>query len=203
MTEESQEQRGALTPWDSNLMAWHESGHVVVSHYSPGQERICRVSIDPTDKAFGMMKTEKREHHNMTRQYLLGVVAVALAGRLSEEKFLHEVSSSCIHDLNKARDIAVRMVSAFGMGARTGLVSCCNQVDHSLYLLSEQQRECLYLDVRDLITEARDNASRILDEHGELVSNIAACISKKKTLEAVDIDALLGVRKPNVWQKGI
>lgn len=172
-------------------MSWHEAGHAVVSLFSSEQEKICRISIEPSDEAFGMMKTVTRKQHNVTRISLLGNVAVALAGRLAEEMFLNEITSSCIHDLNKARDIAIQMVSSFGMGARSGLLSCYNSKDQSFLLLSEQQRENLYLDVNELINEASDNAKRILNSHKELVENVAEMISVKRTLLWRDLKVLL------------
>lgn len=180
-----------LTPWDRKLMAWHEAGHAVVSYYSLEQERVCRISINPSDEAFRMMKLVKRKQHNMTRKSLVGNIAVALAGRLSEEIFLHEVSSSCIHDLNKARDIAVQMVSSLGMGTRIGLLSCWNPVDNSFLLLSEQQREKLFLDVTDIINEARNDATKILIEYKRQVCKTAAVLLEKETLGWRELKKLL------------
>ncbi len=176
-----------LTTWDRRLLAWHEAGHVVVSHFSPEQERVCCVSIDPSAKAFGMMKTRKTKRHNMTRRFLLGNISVALAGRLAEEHFLHTLSSSCIDDLNKAREIAIQMVASFGMGARSGLLRCFNPVDNVLLILSNQQRENLFLDVRDLIDEAKENALKILKTHASQVENIASLIFKRVTLGGDDV----------------
>lgn len=172
-------------------MAWHEAGHAVVSYYSLEQERVCRISINPSDEAFRMMKLVKRKQHNMTRKSLVGNIAVALAGRLSEEIFLHEVSSSCIHDLNKARDIAVQMVSSLGMGTRIGLLSCWNPVDNSFLLLSEQQREKLFLDVTDIINEARNDATKILIEYKRQVCKTAAVLLEKETLGWRELKKLL------------
>jgi len=180
-----------LTPWDRKLMAWHEAGHAIVAHYSQEQEQICLISIEPTNEAFGMMKTAIRKQHNVTRTSLVGNISVALAGRLAEELFLREISSCCAHDLNKARDIAIRMVASYGMGVRCGLLSCFNPVDHSFLLLSEHQRENLFLDVNDLIIEARDSAIEILNSHARQVNNVASMILDKGTLSWKELQPLL------------
>ena len=179
--------RFLLTTWDRELLAWHEAGHAIVSRYSPEQEQIFRISIVPSDKAFGMMETSKRRKYNATRKSLMGNIAVALAGRIAEELFLHEISSSCVHDLNKARDIAIRMVATLGMGARSGLLSCINPIDNSFMLLSEQQRENLFLDVKDIVDEAQGSAIKILKCHKNQLANLAALITKRGTLLGNDL----------------
>ena len=183
--------RPLLTAWDRKLMAWHEAGHAVVTRYSPEQEQISRISIMPSDKAFGVMETSSRRKYNTTRKSLTGNIAVALAGRISEEMFLHETSSSCIHDLNKARDIAIRMVATLGMGSRSGLLSCVNPVNNSFILLSEQQREDLFLDVKDIIDEARCNATKILECHKDEVEKLAKKLIERGTLHKSDFKVWL------------
>ena len=116
---DSRQKLPELTEWDVRLMAWHEAGHTVCSYFLPETESILSVSIEPGNDAFGAMQSSPRSKKNLTYYSCLNELSVAMAGRLSEELFLKEITSSCIHDLNKIQAIAMRMVCELGMGRRT------------------------------------------------------------------------------------
>ena len=109
------------TEWDRRFMAFHEAGHAVASRHLPGRPPLLRVTISPSDEAFGMIRTEENPHHNETRQSLASTLAVLLAGRIAEERFLHEITTSCVHDLAAAKQLAADMVLKLGMGESSGL----------------------------------------------------------------------------------
>ena len=183
-----------LTEWDITLMAWHEAGHAVCAYYLPETEAIQTISIEPGSDAFGAMKSESRIKMNMTYISCLNEISVALAGRLSEEMFQKEITSSCIHDLAKVQAIALRMVCELGMGKRTGLITwMCHDSDaNSLMLFSELQRNDIYIDIKEILQAAEHTARSILKAHGEQVKKLATTLLERKTIQGKELSELFG-----------
>ena len=192
--------RVKLTEWDITLMAWHEAGHAVCSYYLPETEAIQSISIEPGDEAFGMMRSAPRVKMNLTYISCLNEISVALAGRLSEKMFLNEVTSSCIHDLDKVQAIALRMVSEMGMGKRTGKISwmCHDKDSNSLMLFSDMQRDEIYADIKEILSEAENTALAILKKHQEDVKKLAKALLQQKTIKGSALSSILGPKLPDL-----
>ncbi len=178
------------TEWDRRGMAYHEAGHAVCSHYLPDREVLVRITISPTDEAFGMIRTVARPHHNETRTSLLSAIAVMLAGRIAEEMFLKETTTSCVHDLASARQLAADMVLTWGMGSRSGLTLPPTELDYGEHLRDRRDA-----DIRELLADAECSAHDILAEHAGEVEKLALLLLAKGTIEQPEIDDFFGVRK--------
>ena len=179
-----------LTGWDMLTMAYHEAGHAVCSRHLPERKPLVRITISPADEAFGMIRTAPRPHHNETRVSFASTLAVLLAGRLSEELFLHETTTSCVHDLAAARQLAADMVFSFGMGSRVGLTVPPPEMN-----CGEALRSQCDADIRELLAEAERSARETLTEHSGEVEALAELLLKKSTLEQPEIDEFFGERK--------
>ena len=129
-----------LTEWDKQLMAYHEVGHAVCSYNLPEREELLCITIDPSNQAFGMIKTAERKHHNETEISSTSLIITLLAGRISEEMFLKSKSTSCIYDLEAAQKIATDMVLKFGMGKKTRLFAVNLEYN---YLFSESLKKMI------------------------------------------------------------
>ena len=110
-----------------------------VPFFLPETEPIQYVSIEPDNDAFGAMQSSPRRKMNLTYISCLNEISVAMAGRLSEEMFQKEITSSYIHDLNKIQAIELHMVCELGIGKRTGIITwmCHNSDSNGLMLFSE------------------------------------------------------------------
>lgn len=183
-----------LTEWDVRLMAWHEAGHAVCCYFMPESEMIESVSIEPGNDAFGSMRTVPRKKRNLTYISCLGEIAIAMSGRLSELIFQKEITSSCIHDLEKIQAIAIRMVCEYGMGKRTGLIAWTNHAADSsdLMLFSEKQRNDIYEDVRKILNDAEEFARKTLEDYRQEVGKVAEALLARKTLSFDDLCSILG-----------
>lgn len=177
-----------LSEWDIRCMAYHEAGHAVCSNFLPEREKMIRITIDPSDAAFGMIKTAHRPYYNETEVSLMSIVATFLAGRISEEKFLNIKTTSCIYDLAEARSVAVNMVSKFGMGKRMKKLTCISVYDNSYCLYSEHLKQMIDEDVIDILERANSMAEEIIDKHSEDVVRLAETLFKEKTLCSENID---------------
>jgi len=173
-----------LTEWDRRNMAYHEAGHAVCSYYLPEREPLVKITISPSDEAFGMIRTAPRPHHNETRVSLASTLAVMLAGRLSEELLLNEITTSCVHDLAAARSIAEDMVFRFGMGTRVGVAIPARPEGAASGIGGDPLVEA---DIRQLIRDAEGTARRILNEHRSAVERLAEKLLVCKTMERQEI----------------
>ena len=181
---------GDPTAWDLRGMAYHEAGHAVCSYYLPEREPLLKVTISPSDEAFGMIRTAVRPHHNETRTSLLSAVAVMLAGRIAEEMFLSEISTSCVHDLAGARQLAADMVLTWGMGSRSGLTLPPPELNYG-----ELLRNRCDADIRELLADAECSAHDILAKHAGEVEKLAQLLLEKDTIGKQEIDDFFGSRK--------
>lgn len=180
-----------LTEWDRLTMAYHEAGHAVCSHYLPEREPLLRITIAPGDEAFGMVRTALRPHHNETRVSFASTLAVLLAGRLSEELFLREVTTSCVHDLAAARQLAADMVTQLGMGSRSNLT-----LPPPEFPVGESTAGARDADIRELLADAARSARVTLLEHRAEVVGLAELLLARDTLDRHEIEEFFHPRKP-------
>ncbi len=174
------------TEWDLECMAWHEAGHAVVSLVLPEREAIERISIEPGDEAFGLMRTALRPHHNGTEVSLRSAMAVFLAGPLAERRFLGRATTSGADDIANARTIARDMVLRFGMGPRLGLR--CPAIAGEA--ISEHILRAVEADAERLLRAAEHAAKAALRRNAPLVRAMAQALLARRTLLSADIAAL-------------
>lgn len=172
-----------LTRWDRRTMAYHEAGHAVCSHYLPEREPLLRITIAPGDEAFGMVRTAVRSHHNETRVSFASTLAVLLAGRLAEELFLHETTTSCVHDLAAARQLAADMVVRLGMGGR-----CALTLPPPDFPVGEALAKYRDADVQELLADAARSARVTLLRHRAEVVGLAELLLARETLDRREIE---------------
>jgi len=183
----------APTEWDRRFMAFHEAGHAVCSYYLPEREPLIKITISPSDEAFGMIRTAPRSHHNETRVSFASTLAVMLAGRVSEELFLHEVTTSCVHDLAAARQLAADMVLSFGMGSRTGLTIPPSELN-----CGETLRDRCDADIQEILADAARSARVTLAAHAAEVKELAELLMEKGSVEQPEIDGFFRRRRKSI-----
>lgn len=106
------------------MTAYHEAGHVLVASYTKGSDPIHKVTIIPRGRSLGLtayLPLEDRYTHN--REYLLAMITYALGGRVAEELVFNEISTGAANDIEKASDIARRMVRQWGMSEKLGPIN--------------------------------------------------------------------------------
>ena len=112
-----------LSPQEKRIAAYHESGHALVSKLLKVRE-VTKVTIIPRGLAMGYtLNLPQEDRHLMTRQELLDEMTVLLAGRAAEELVFGEVTTGAANDLERATELARRMVCEFGMSERLGPVT--------------------------------------------------------------------------------
>ena len=107
-----------MTEHERITCAYHESGHAVVAALLPNADPLHKVTIIPRGRALGVtMQLPEGDRHTHTREYLEAQIAILMGGRVAEELFLRQMTSGAGNDIERATEIARRMVCEFGMSA--------------------------------------------------------------------------------------
>lgn len=194
-----------LTEDDKKLTAYHEAGHAVVAYHSPHSDPIHKATIIPRGGALGMVvRLPEGDQVSMSRQRLLDDLAVAMAGRVSEEIiFGHpNVTTGASSDFRFATNIARKMVLEWGMSDAVGLISYA--MPESTMFFGESgtkySQEVLKLideEVKKILDAAVAQASLILTTHRDHLEMIAKSLLEYETLTGEEIDSLLKEGKLN------
>ena len=166
----------AMSDEERRLMAYHEAGHAVVSMNSPQREPLLKVTIIPSELGVGATQTQHRKKFNDTIVSLSSAVAVFLAGRLSEQTFCNEITTSSYNDFIQANQIAREMVARFGMGTKSGFFIPDDQTSETFRRQADE-------DVMEILNNAQAQALKILKEHADEVHRIAKELLEKGTID--------------------
>ena len=187
------------------LTAYHEAGHVLVSTYTKGSDPIHKVTIIPRGRSLGLtayLPLEDRYTHN--KEYLLAMITYALGGRVAEDIIFHETSTGAANDIEKATDIARRMVRQWGMSETLGPINYGDShkevflgKDYShIREYSEETALQIDIEVRNIIMTCMENAKKILNEKSSILHRLAGVLIEKESLNADEIKAIIGYEQP-------
>ncbi|WP_243358386.1 ATP-dependent zinc metalloprotease FtsH [Fundidesulfovibrio terrae] len=192
-----------INPKEKRIVAYHETGHALVASFTPGSDKVGKISIVPRGLgALGytqQLPTEDR--YLMTRQELLGKIDVLLGGRVAEEQVFGEISTGAHNDLQRATDIARAMVAEYGMGETLGLSTYPRQA-RPMFLSPEQaplmgkeysETTAAKLDaeVKEILEKARERARGILEARKDTLEAVAQELLKKEVLDAAEFEKFL------------
>jgi cell division protease FtsH len=199
-----------LNPYEREVVAFHETGHALVRLALPGVETVHKVSIIPRGiGALGYnIQRPTEERYLMTKAELLNKMAALLGGRAAEMLVFQELSTGAADDLSQATNIARMMVTRYGMDEVLGQVTYDSErqtfldqaQDFGLSTRSYSEQTAWQIDeaVRELINQAFDKATAILERHRQLLDDTAQKLLAKETLTADElpsIDTLQGAEQ--------
>jgi cell division protease FtsH len=187
--------------------AYHEVGHALVAKFLPKTDPVHKVSIIPRGRALGVTMTLPIEDRlSYDEQHMKSTLAKLMGGRVAEELVFARKTSGASDDIEKATNLARRMVTVFGMSEVMGPIAFGQKEEH-IFLgreiaqhrdYSEQTAIQIDGEVRRLVDEAYQTAKGILQEHEDLLHQIAATLLDKETLEGKEIDVIIDRMKPGV-----
>ncbi len=166
----------SLSDEERRLMAYHEAGHTVVSMNMPQREPLIKVTIIPSELGFGATQTQPRMQFNSTIVSMSSSVAVFLAGRLAEELFCNEITTSAYNDFIQANQIAREMVVRFGMGTKSRFFIADDRASDAFRRQADE-------DVMEILNNAQESAIKVLKEHADEVHRIAKELLEKGTIK--------------------
>ena len=192
-----------LTEKEKKLIAYHEVGHALVAARQKGTQPVSKITIVPhTQGALGYtMQTPEEEKYLEDKEELLADMRTLLGGRAAEWTVFHTMTTGASNDIERATDLARRMVTMFGMSERFGVMGLATLQNR--YLDGTAGMNCAEAtaaqvdeEVRKLMTDAYQDAIRILEENREMLDKIAAYLLEKETITGQEMMAILEGRDP-------
>ncbi|MEE9122097.1 MAG: ATP-dependent zinc metalloprotease FtsH [Syntrophobacteria bacterium] len=187
--------------------AYHEAGHALVSKFLPGTDPVHKVSIIPRGRALGVTMTLPIEdRYSYDEDYMQNILAKLMGGRVAEELVFKHRTSGASDDIEKATDIARKMVTVYGMSDSMGPIAF-GQKEEAIFLGREiaqhrdySEKTAIRIDdeVQRIVDEAYATAKGILREHEDLLHKVAETLIEKETLDGKEIDAIIEATKPGL-----
>jgi len=188
---------------ERRVVAFHEGGHAIVAHLTPGADPLRKVTIVPRGQALGVaIMTPEEDRYNFSRGYLEARLAVSLGGRAAERLVFNEVTTGAESDLKQATTLARRMVGLWGMSAEVGPVYLGTGEEH-VFLGREISQDKAFSDatservdsaVREIVETALNDAERVIRANRAKLDRLVTALLEKETLDAVEVTEILGPR---------
>ncbi len=194
--------------------AYHEAGHAIVGRLVPEHDPVYKVSIIPRGRALGVtMYLPEQDRVSMSRQHLESMISSLYGGRLAEELIYgaDKVSTGASNDIERATDIARKMVTQWGFSEKLGpllyaedegevfLGRSVTQTKH----VSDDTARLIDQEVRSIIDRNYDRAKKILEENMDIMHAMKDALMKYETIDAGQIDDLMNrsetIRAPQGW----
>jgi cell division protease FtsH len=185
---------------EKRTTAFHESGHALVARMLPGTDPIHKVTIIPRGRALGLtQQLPLDEKHTYPRAYLLNNLAVLMGGRVAEQLVFGDFTTGAGNDLERATELARRMVCDWGMSEVLGPLTF-GKKEEQIFLGREiaQHRDysedtALKIDaeVKRLVLDAYEKAKAILETHHGKLHEVAAALLERETLDGRDIEHII------------
>jgi cell division protease FtsH len=180
--------------------AYHEAGHALVAKLLPGADPIHKVTIIPRGMALGLtQQLPEDEKHTYPREYLLNNLVILFGGRVAEELVLEQVTTGAGNDIEKATDLAHRMVCEWGMSEKLGPMTF-GRKEQEIFLGRDFTQKADYskstaieidAEIRRIIQDSYDRAKDLLTTNLRLLHEVAARLLEKEVLDGSEIDAIV------------
>jgi len=184
-----------MTEHERLTCAYHESGHAVVAALLPNADPLHKVTIIPRGRALGVtMQLPEGDRHTHTREYLEAQIAILMGGRVAEELFLRQTTSGAGNDIERATEIARRMVCEFGMSSLGPLAyrTPGNPWDTERSTgFSEATAQRVDDQIRELVMRGCETARQIVAKNRDAVRAMAEELLRVESLDAEGIKAIM------------
>src|SRR4051794_2824143 len=176
--------------------AYHESGHAVVAALLPHADPLHKVTIIPRGRALGVtMQLPEGDRHTHTREFLEAQIAILMGGRIAEELFLRQMTSGAGNDIERATEIARRMVCEFGMSAALGPLAYRTpgnpwETDKGAGI-SESMAQQVDSEIKELVMKGYETARQIIAKNRGAVRAMAEELLVVESLDADGIKAVM------------
>jgi cell division protease FtsH len=203
-----------LNEKEKKIVAYHEVGHALVGAMMPGSGRVEKISIVPRGMAaLGYtLQLPTEDRFLMDEAELRGQIATMLGGRSAEEIIFGSITTGASNDLQRATDLAERMVMTYGMSKVLGPLAyerqqgmfLDNGAPNPRRAVSEQTAEAIDREVKEIVENAHQHALDILNQNRDLLESIATKLLDTEVIEGTELHELLAqVKSPTSIQEAI
>ena len=186
---------------EKEIVAYHECGHALVASFLTSTDKVKKISIVPRGvAALGYtLQLPTEDRYMMTKVELIERICVFLGGRIAEEIIFNDVSTGAQNDLEKASDIARRMVKYYGMSEKLGIVTF-EPENKSAYLgfnmggskeYSEETAREIDVEVKRIIDDTYTKTRKILENKKSVLIKLSKVLMEKEVIEGDELIAFL------------
>ncbi len=192
---------------EKRLVAYHEAGHAMVSHFMPEGKGIGKMSIISRGHAGGFTRYEQEDSSLQTRPELEAMIASAMGGRMAEVIKFGKVTTGASNDIEQATKIARGMVTQFGMSDKLGMRMLGKREGGAIFLgreMSEQRDYSLRTEVMiddeidRLLADGGEAAKQILTDNDKQLDALAVYLLEHETIEASEFKELMDGKDPSM-----
>ena len=185
---------------EKKTTAYHESGHALVAKLLPNTDPIHKVTIIPRGRALGItQQLPIDEKHTYPKDYLLNNICILMGGRAAEEIVLNMKTTGAGNDIERATELARKMVCDYGMSDKLGPLSF-GKKEEQIFLgreisqhrdYSEETAMKIDQEVRDIVTGSYNKSRKLIEDNLATLHAMATALLEKETLDGPDIDAII------------
>ena len=189
-----------LSDRERTSTAYHEAGHTLVARLIPGTDPIHKVTIIPRGRALGVtQQLPLDERHTYPKDYLMATLAVLQGGRAAEDLVFNQFTTGAGNDLERATDLARKMVCNWGMSDELGPITFGRREEH-IFLgreisqskdFSEETARLIDYAMKNLVDGAYQRARELLAAHRAELQALAQSLLDQETLDSQEIDRII------------
>jgi len=191
----------AINDKEKENTAYHEAGHAIVAKFIPDADPVHKVSIIPRGMALGVtMQLPQDDRHMYTKEYMDSMLTVLMGGRVAEEIIFDRLTTGAGNDIERASDIAKKMVCSWGMSKKMGPLAY-GKKEEQVFLgkdighakdYSETTAVSIDDEVKSFVMGGYNKARQILEDNVDLLHSVAKLLLEKETIDGKEIDILMG-----------
>ncbi len=194
-----------ITEHERRITAYHEAGHALTSRVLPTQDPVQQVSIVPRGRAGGFtLNMPKEDKYYNTKQQMEEELIVLLGGRVAEKLIMDDISTGASNDIQRATDIARKMVTKYGMSEKLGPIDFSSSHDEvflgrdfaTTNQLSQETAALIDSEVKALIHGAYDRCEQILRDNMEILHDLAKFLLDNETMDNGQLEAIYNGQEP-------
>jgi len=180
--------------------AYHEAGHALMAKLLPGTDPVHKVTIIPRGRAMGMtMQLPIDDRHSYSKEFLYNTLSILFGGRVAEELILKNVTTGAGNDLERATELARKMVCEWGMSDTLGPLTF-GKKEEEIFLgreiatrrdFSDQIALEIDREVKRLVIDAYERTKRMLTENLHTLKALAEALLEKEVLDALEVDRIV------------
>jgi len=192
---------------EKRTTAYHEAGHALVALKLPGTDPLHKVTIIPRGRALGVtMQLPEDEKHTYPRNFLYNNLAIFMGGRVAEEICLGQMTTGAGNDIERATEMARKMVCEWGMSEKMGPLTYGTK-EEQVFLgkdfsqqknFSDQTAKLIDQEVKALVMSGYEKACEIITEHRDSLEKMALALLDRETLNASEVKEIIEGKVPPV-----
>ena len=196
-----------LTDQEKRTTAYHEAGHALMARLLPGTDPVHKVTIIPRGRALGLtMQLPTDDRHSYSKEFLYNSLAILMGGRVAEELVFNQITTGAGNDIERATDLARKMVCEWGMSEDLGQLTF-GKKDEEIFLgreiatrrdYSEDIAIKIDAEVKRLVLGNYERTKKMLRDNMAALKALAEALLEKEVLDAPEIDKIIQGAAPQV-----